>query len=145
MDANCCCGNAQDLLACAVNVRNAGGSRELDIGQSFIEGGHGIPEIGFGATHAAVTNTDWPDVHIIKAGGRTVGKSPWPLAANLVEAVTVPVANVPELFGKTAFVKMGPAFAMVMDLAAIGKKRPTQVVGDRQAVEGQVMEDGAEQ
>ena len=145
MDANGGGGNAQDRLAGAVNVGNSSGSGDLDIGQPFIEGSHGIPEMGLGAAYAAVANTDRPGVYIIKADRRTVGKSPWALTANLVEAVAVSVSKITELFGKAALIKVGPTFAMVMNPAAISKKRPAKVVGYWQAVEGQVVEDGAKE
>ena len=59
MNTDGSCGNAQNCFTGAVNIGNPTDSRDLDIWQSFIEGSHGVPEIGFCAANATVANTLW--------------------------------------------------------------------------------------
>ena len=55
--------------------------------QSFVEWGHGIPELWFGTTDTTMADTDRPDTDVIKTNGRAVGEGLRTFAADFIEAV----------------------------------------------------------
>ena len=66
VDSHCDGGNAKNLAADAVGIPNDTGTWNLDVGKSFIEGSHGVPEGGFCAADAAVSHAYRPDAYIIE-------------------------------------------------------------------------------
>ena len=73
-----------------------------------------------------MSDTDRPDINIVKTNGRAVGEGLRTLAADLVETVCLSVELITELFDKTAFIEMRPSFAMIVVSSAIGKERTTK-------------------
>jgi hypothetical protein len=64
-----------------------------------------------------------PDIHVIETDGGAVGKCFRSFAADLIETVSLPVEIIAILFNKPSFVEMGSSFAMIVDAAAVCKKR----------------------
>ncbi len=139
VDTHGCSGGPQDGLAdpvCTVNDTGAAGY--LDLRQSLIERGHGIPEVWFSASYTSVADAHRPDIDIVEPNRRAVGEGFRSLAADLVQTVAKLMELITELLDETAFIEVRPPFAMIVNSASVGEERAVELVDYRQFVEREI-------
>src|SRR6185369_6306673 len=109
-------------------------------------GNRGFKEqVRFGAADAGVTDADRPGNSVVEADDRTVGIGCRPFAPQFVEAVPFGMGRITIRFGKTAGIEMGPALAMFVNLAAVGKFGTSQMIQFGQFGERHIMQHGGEE
>ncbi len=98
----------------------------------------------FGASEARVAGPDRPgaEADIAEADGRAVGVGLRALAADLVQAPALPVAEIAELQREASGVEMRPALAILVDKAAIGEFRPVLLVEIGRLLEREKVQNG---
>ena len=69
----------------------------------------------FRTAETGMLGIDRPGPHIVEPQGRTVVERFRPFAAKFVEAVTLAMAFITKLLGKTACIKMRSPFTVFMD------------------------------
>jgi hypothetical protein len=105
----------------------------------------GKADVLLGATEAGSARSHRPAAdHVVEVQGRTVVICFRPLTSQLVQTVSAPVTFVAEGVGKATGVKMGSAFTVFVNEAAVGELGPAFVVQGGQGMEGEEMNDRGE-
>ncbi len=91
-----------------------------------------------------MADSDWPGTHVIKADHGAIVIRTEALAANFVKAESPLMVYITELLHKTIFIKMGLAFAMIVNLPAVSKPGPMQFVHKGRELESYKVQHGRE-
>src|SRR6266702_6095244 len=119
-----------------------GGRLDAETGnvrQTVVQRPHGIPELRFGTTGAAVTGTDRPAGLFVIPLGRAVVERGRPLAPHLVEAEPLAMGIITPMLDILSGVEMRTPLAVVVNALAVCEQRAPLTVQRRNFAEHQVM------
>src|SRR5271157_4135310 len=143
-DASDAGGYGADVTLLGVDRRvGVGGGGSIDVDRGVDRDAEG--DLLLGAPHARVSDADRPSIRLaeMEEGAIRVGRRP--LAAELVEAVALPVPLVAELLREAAGVEMGPPRTVLVDRPPVRPLGPSLLVELGKGPKSHELEDRPEQ